>query len=50
MAGVEPVLKAVSLLITGKSTLVGMKNTLNPKNLKGFELNNIENEFEKYQK
>mmetsp|Transcript_66244 Transcript_66244/g.142989 ORF Transcript_66244/g.142989 Transcript_66244/m.142989 type:complete len:169 (-) Transcript_66244:458-964(-) len=50
MAGVEPVLKAVCMIVTGKGNLSDLKKTLVPKNLKGFDLNLIETEFEKYKK
>jgi len=48
MAGVDKVLQAVLLIVNGKSNLSELKNTLSkPKNLKGFDLNSIETEFEK---
>jgi len=48
MAGVDKVLQAVLLIINGKSNLSDLKNTLSrPKNLKQFDLNLIETEFEK---
>ena len=51
MAGVDKVLQAVMLIITGKPYLSEIKALLSkPKNLKGFDLNLIENEFEKYRK
>jgi len=48
MAGVDKVLQAVMLIITGRPNLSEIKAQLSkPKNLKGFDLNLIENEFEK---
>jgi len=49
--GVDKVLQAVVLIITGKQKLEELRPTLSkPKNLKGFDLNLIETEFEKYRK
>jgi hypothetical protein len=51
MAGVDKVLKSVLLIVTGNSNLNDLKSTLQkPKNLKQFDLNEIENSFEKYKK
>jgi len=51
MAGVDKVLMAVLLIITGKPNLSELKNTLSkPKNLKQFDLSLIETKFEQYQK
>ena len=51
MAGVDKVLQAVMLIITGRPNPSEIKAQLSkPKNLKGFDLNLIENEFEKYRK
>jgi len=48
MVGVDKVLQAVLLIVNGKSNLSELKNTLSrPKNLKQFDLNLIETEFEK---
>jgi len=47
MAGVDKMLMAVMLIVNGKSSLSEMKNTLKPKNLKQFDLNLIETDFEK---
>jgi len=48
MGGVDKVLQAVLLIVNGKSNLSELKNTLSrPKNLKLFDLNLIETEFEK---
>jgi hypothetical protein len=46
--GVDKVLQAVVLIITGKQKLEVLRPTLSkPKNLKGFDLNLIETDFEK---
>jgi len=46
--GVDKVLQAVVLIITGKQKLDELKATLSkPKNLKQFDLNLIETDFEK---
>jgi len=51
MEGIPELLKAVLLIVTGKDKLDDLKNTLkNPKNLKEFDLNLIEDQFEKYKK
>lgn len=51
MEGIPELLKAVLLIITGKDKLEDLKNTLSkPKNLKEFDLDLIENQFEKYKK
>jgi len=49
--GVDKVLQAVVLIITGKQKLDELKATLSkPKNLKQFDLNLIETDFERYRK
>jgi len=51
MPGVDKVLQAVMLIVNGKASLSELKNTLSrPKNLKQFDLNLIETDFEKYRK
>lgn len=51
MSGVKPVLDAVLLIVNGKANINDLKNTLSrPKNLKQFDLNLIETEFEKFRK
>lgn len=45
--GIESVLKAIMMLLTGKPAQDGWNKTINPKNLRDFDLDEIENDFEK---